>query len=165
MKGGSLQSPLPFAVADTGHPKSRSAARTTRGGGTSLSPTSGVKEGDCHVVRWSRLWSDHNGSFATSLAFNSEPSLPAPLFIGDPKFEPHSCKVEEGLSPSRVPALLGGVYAALSVVQAAFCFHYRSMGAHRRAVVDIGVFIGGRWRGWGLLLPPWGRARTVFPGV
>ena len=69
------------------------------------------------------LGSDRNGSFATSLAFNSEPSLPAPLFIGDPKFEPYSRKVEVGHLPSRVVALLGGVDALLGVLQAAFCFH------------------------------------------
>ena len=69
------------------------------------------------------LGSDRNGSFATSLAFNSEPSLPAPLFIGDPKFEPYSRKVEVGRLPSRVVALLGGVDALLGVLQAAFCFH------------------------------------------
>ena len=69
------------------------------------------------------LGSDRNGSFATALAFNSEPSLPAPLFIGDPKFEPYSRKVEVGRLPSRVVALLGGVDALLGVLQAAFCFH------------------------------------------
>ena len=68
---------------------------------------------------------DRNGSFAISLAFNSEPSQPAPLFIGDPKLEPHSRKVEEGRSPSRIVTLLGRVDAALGVVQAAFCFHNR----------------------------------------
>jgi hypothetical protein len=59
--------------------------------------------------------------------------------------------------------LLGGIDAALGVVQAVFCFHYRSVRARRRALVVIGVLIEGRMlEGPGSVAVPLGKRQAAY---